>query len=358
MQTDMHYYGTYAIARAAGFHPDIARAIATSAEYVDDSDRLDVVCKDGFAIHSEATAHHPTDMKNNTDPQNQRRTWVPFHFMPGLQGDTIEEKLICVTDSESARSVVAHTLDNLGSDFRFSLLGILAHSYIDTFSHYGFSGISSSLNKVDPKSFQFATSDAMRESLSARWDRFAAQYAIGPCANFLVQLGHGSVATYPDQPFLTWEFMYAAPPRPSLLRENQKTFLAGCRKLHAIFVDARTKLNGAYDDLPAFREFAEIEKAVADVLAVEGDDKIRTQAWQRAMQAGQITKAPEGIPDYDSSTFTNDLNRLADYDRELATRTLVYLFLQAADYHRNYILDDLLPRNGVDIQTAPIEWQT
>jgi hypothetical protein len=236
MQTDMHYYATYAMARSAGFREDIAQAIATAAEYVDDSDRLDVTCKDGFEIHAEPTAHHPTNMKDNTDPKDQKRTWVPFHFIPGGKGATLDEKLVCTTDSDFARAVVAHALDNLGHRFSVLLLGILAHSYVDTFSHYGFSGIASDVNKVRPDSFKFECSDALNATLGNRIQHFIARYAIGPFANSLVKLGHGSVATYPDQPFLTWEFTYAAPPRPSGRRENQKTFLAGCRRLHEVFV--------------------------------------------------------------------------------------------------------------------------
>lgn len=36
MQTDMHYYGTYAMARAAGLNQDTCRKIAYSAQFVDD----------------------------------------------------------------------------------------------------------------------------------------------------------------------------------------------------------------------------------------------------------------------------------------------------------------------------------
>lgn len=37
MQTDMHYYGTYFLARAAGLNATAALSIAIAAEYVDDS---------------------------------------------------------------------------------------------------------------------------------------------------------------------------------------------------------------------------------------------------------------------------------------------------------------------------------
>ena len=37
MQVDMHYYGTYAMARAAGLKADVCKIIATAAEFVDDN---------------------------------------------------------------------------------------------------------------------------------------------------------------------------------------------------------------------------------------------------------------------------------------------------------------------------------
>lgn len=350
MQTDMHYYGTYALARAAGFRADIARVIATASEYVDHSDRVDVVCKDGFEIRAEPTSHH------YTSPQDQRRTWVPFHFIPGNQGPTYDERLLCVTDSPLARAVVDHTLTNLDREFAILLLGILAHSYADTFAHYGFSGISSRMNRVDAESFAFDCSDSAKNDLGARRERFLARYATGPFGNYLVQLGHGSVATFPDEPFLRWEFVYASPVRPSGVRENPKTFLLACERLHEVFVGARERLNGVYDDMGAYRDFEDMENRIREILAVERGAEGRADAWKSAASAGHLYRKTEPLPDYDPGMFSADLRALAHHDGDFATRTLVYNFLQAANFHRNYILNDLLPGMGMQIESVPIEW--
>lgn len=173
-----------------------------------------------------------------------------------------------------------------------------------------------------------------------------------------MQLGHGSVATYPDQPFLNWEFEYVSPRRRSGLRENPKTFLAGCQRVHEILIEARARLRGNYDDPAAFRPFKEIESAVNEILAVEGDAEIRAGAWSSAMRAGRISRVAEEIPEYDSTMFTSHLSQLWSYDQAFAKKTLTYVFLEAADFHRSFILNDLLPRNGVHIESAPIEWHT
>ena len=65
MQLDMHYYGTYSMARAAGINPDTAQIIATSAQFVDDNvAKSEVTFRDGSRIDAEATAHHTVDTNN------------------------------------------------------------------------------------------------------------------------------------------------------------------------------------------------------------------------------------------------------------------------------------------------------
>ena len=353
----MHYYGTYALARAAGFKRDAAQAIATASEYVDDSDELHIKCKDGFEIHAEATAHHPSDYSANTDPQDQRRTWVPFHFIPGALGASDEERLVCVTDSAVARALVAHTLDSLGQPFGLPLLGILAHSFADTFSHYGFSGISSRLNRVDARTLKIGDAAPGHASVVARMKLFADKYVVGPLANHLAQLGHGSVATFPDQPYLNWEFSYSDPLRPSGPRPNPQTFLQACRRLHEVFTAARAKFNGVHDDPAAARDFAEIEPAVQAIQATAGEAGPRADAWQQASRDGKLGRVAEAIPAYGHRRFTGDLERLANYDQAAAVHTPVCRFLQAADFHRDYVLKELLPSQGIQVEAIKIDWQ-
>jgi uncharacterized protein DUF6765 len=357
MQTDMHYYGTYALARAAGFKAEAALQIATASEYVDDSDAMDLKCADGFPIHSEATAHHPSNYEANTDPKDQRRTWVPFHFIPGTQGASDDEKLVCVTDSAVACAVVEHTLDNLGQPFGLQLLGITAHGYADTYSHYGFSGISSKVNRVDGSTIKFQGTDEAKASLGAKLKLFADRHIVGPLANHLAQLGHGAVATFPDQPYLSWEFSYSEPQRPSGLRENPKTFLAACQRLHEVFTEARGKFGGEWDDAAAIRDFTELEPAIKAILAVKGDAVQRAAAWQQASTAGKLGKVVEPIPAYDHRMFDTNLAKLKACDQATAIHTPVYQFIQAADFHRDFILDELLPKYDIHIETIPVEWR-
>ena len=105
MQLDMHYYGTYAMARAGGLNSDAARIIATSAQFVDDNTpKVMWGSAMARAIDQEATAHHLVD-RSNLDDHDQRRVWVPFHFIPGNIGETYTERLKCRMDSPTVQEM-------------------------------------------------------------------------------------------------------------------------------------------------------------------------------------------------------------------------------------------------------------
>ena len=373
MQLDMHYYATYAMARAAGIEPEDARIIATSAQFVDDNiAQSHVEFRDGSRIDQEATAHHPINL-SNLDDRDQRRVWVPFHFIPGNVGDGYTERLKCRIDSPIVRELRDHHLTFADRGFALHLLGITAHVYADTFSHYGFSGVSSRGNKVDNSSFRFheeveeaddttaPLSPEMRRYVTGKADRFFK--GRGDHGGLLTNvkswfaeelsgaLGHGSVATLPDRPYLVWTFDYERPDAVASgrsTRNNPVTYLAGCRALHDMFrrfaamrADARGGGNG--------RDFDAIARRVRDVLLVQADKDGRIATWQDAARSGEIFGAgDEDIPEYDGRGWNEQWDQLdgaADY--QAAGSLPVWQFYRAAALHRTYVLRDLLPKYGL-----------
>lgn len=92
MQRDMHYSGTYAMARATGIKRDASKVIAATAQFVDDNaEKNSVKFRDG--------ARHAVNRKN-IDLKDQRKIWVPFHFLPGNHGGAYTERLACRKDSD------------------------------------------------------------------------------------------------------------------------------------------------------------------------------------------------------------------------------------------------------------------
>ena len=377
MQLDMHYYGTYSMARAAGINPDTAQIIATCAQFVDDNTaKSDVTFRDGSRIDAEATAHHTLDI-NNIKDGDQRRVWVPFHFLPGNQGEGYTERLKCRKDSEVAQEMRDHHLGLADRAFAPALMGITAHVYSDTFSHYGFSGVSSRGNKVVNNSFRFHEevegldvtienlNPDMREYITGKASKFIAKpndYHGGLLSNIVSwlgeeasgALGHGSVATYPDRPYLVWSFDYERDDYVAngitSIRNNPVTFHEGCHALYNMFthfLNLQPEKYSSGDD----RAFSDISERVMRVLLTQGPKQERIDAWQAAAEEGAIFGEPgERIPIYEGEKWNEQWENLdGQEDYHTAMETPIWHFYQASAMHRTYIIRDLLPTHGLII---------
>ena len=368
MQLDMHYYGTYSMARAAGLSQDAAIIIATCAQFVDDNVAKEALeFEDGSRIDSEATAHHPM-MLANLDPQDQRRVWVPFHFIPGNIGESYRDKMKCRKDSKPAREMIEHHLGFAGREFSCELIGIGAHVYADTFSHYGFSGISSRGNFVDNSSI-----DIKEENLDPKIKKYASDkaeeffknnsengFSIDNIKGIFAEtasgaLGHGAVATFPDRPYLKWSFKYdeedaEAENHRLSKRNNPETFLEGCQALHRVFGEfSRDKANGQYNSGDG-RPFSDIRDSVINILATQANEEGRINAWKDAAKSGKIFGAESGeqIPDYDGESWNEEWKAFNNQENYFnAIKSPVWQFYRAAAIHRTYVLRDLLPSCGL-----------
>lgn len=358
MQIDMHYYGTYAMARAAGITRKAARVIATAAQFVDDNAaKNSIEFRDGGRLDAEATAHHALNRKN-IDLEDQRKIWVPFHFLPGNHGKTYTERLVCRKDSEIAREMVQHNLSLADQSYALPLIGITAHVYADTFSHYGFSGISSRRNKIINNSFEFKDLDPKTEKyILDKAKKFKANYPDE--GGFLTNikswfaetlsgaLGHGAAVTFPDRPYLRWAFMYEDPASASGERDNPATFTEGCEALYKLFRNfAKARPDCAEND---FSRFSDIKKEVKDILSRPEPKNKRIQAWQSAAKNGNLFAAgPETIPRYNADLWHNERENLVrKKDSGAVTGLSVFRFYQAAAIYRTYVLRILLPSKGL-----------
>ncbi len=294
-------------------------------------------------------------------------------FIPGNIGETYTERLKCRMDSPTVQEMRDYHLTFSDRAFALHLLGIAAHVYADTFSHYGFSGVSSRGNKVHNSSFRLneevegldetitALSPDMRNYVTEKANRFFENH--GAHGGLLTNikswfaetvsgaLGHGSVATFPDRPYLVWSFEYERSDAIAGLRStrnNPVTFLAGCRALHDMFRRFVGMQRDAYGSGDA-REFEVIAPHVLDVLRVQGNKDERIAVWRTAAQSGEIFGAAgETIPEYEGDTWNeqwDELNGSEDY--RAAMDSPIWRFYQAASLHRTYVLRDLLPKHGL-----------
>ena len=343
MQKDMHYYGTYAMARAAGISREACQIIATAAEFVDDNGKKEhIPFPDGGRLDFVPTAHHMTDIANKYF-HDQRLVWLPFHFIPGNIGDTMYEKLVCQKDSAIVRELVDNNKKITGKTFRLYLIGITAHVYADTFSHYGFSGISSPLNRIDQSTIEILEpkdGHPIRKYIEDKASKFNKKFAaeikqIWDSATSLggefaedatAGLGHGGAYTYPDRPFLKWQFQYEHPEgQSSGVRDNPATFLEACEKLHAMFF-AFVKENRdlkADEGLP----FDEIRDTVSKILNKKKKCQGRSNAWKQAAKKGKLFSQPEEILPYLGKSWEKELEELKECkNSQIALEKSVYRF--------------------------------
>ncbi len=366
MDIDMHYYGTYALARAAGIKPDVALRIATAAEFVDDSTDTEIIVNpQGARFRGESTAHHPSDFAPNNDRDDQLLVWLPFHFLPGNEGTTQTQRLVCRKNSKIAQEMVAHHLELSDRIFAAEMIGITAHVYADTFAHYGFSGVSSRANRVDSLSITLVNG----APLTGRLERFMGKFGLqgGLMKNFrdavtaaasagaedtTGALGHGAVATFPDQPYLEWSYSYQFPDvvgsNQRIARQNAGDYLEGAQFLHAMFLEF-AKRRPDYVDAKGPLSFDKIEGTVDQIFKTVLDCDGRIALWKKALADGKLSAEPDAtLIDYDHQSWRNQVAKLATFpEPEMASGVPVYHFYTAAALHQYYILRDLLPRYGI-----------
>lgn len=351
MQYDMHYYGTYALARAAGVAPEHAVILATASQYVDDHAYNDWVVSEtqsGEGVLGIATAHHPLEagvraIVRVIGDDDSRLVWVPFHFFPGNEGTEFADRMIASADGVPANLMLDYYLkrDILAAhrEHALHLIGIAIHAYADTFSHYGFSGMPSPKNCVDPQSIAITSTHAptLMAYLAEKAAEFQARWGDYP------HLGHGSVLTYPDRPYLEWRFRYED--GRSSVRSNPTSFLRASQKIHARLAQFAGLF---YDPRPASaKTWAELSEPVLAILKTEGPADERAAVWCRALEQG-VFGPPESAPPYDVETW----NRIVEGFKlgEKAEGFLIsdpYRFFVAAEYHRSFVLKRLLPSLGL-----------
>ena len=359
MQIDMHYYGTYAMARAAGLTPEASKIIATAAQFVDDNaDKESIEFEDGGRLDADATAHHAFNLKN-IDREDQRKIWVPFHFLPGNQGDSYTERLICRMNSPILDDMLKFTLSQVAQKqlYALQLVGISAHVYADTYAHYGFSGISSRRNKIDGESFEFhEVTPKMKKYIEMKAEKFRENFPKeeGLLANvkswfaetFSGALGHGAAVTFPDRPYLVWKFVYEYPQKPSPLRNNPETFLQGAHALHEFF----SKVAKANPEFAAGKpmNFAAIEPEVKAIIEKQGKKRERILAWQNAARRGALFASGGPISPYSADNWLNQRSQLKRRKNSTDARnTAIFRFYQAASVYRLHLLRHVLPDHGL-----------
>ncbi len=351
MQIDMHFYGVYALARAAGIQDKAARIIAYCSQYVDDATEDDEVeISRDFAIVPTMTSHKPLDFQNAM-AGDQWKVWVPFHFLPGNEptDGSFVERMACRKNSRPAQQMLTDTLAEKNRPLWPHLIGVVAHVFADTFAHYGFVGISHGWNKVKNRTITThnVVNTTVLQNIAAKLEKYAGVFAE------LVPVGHGSVDSYPDTPFLSWEYEpeSAALSGGKVTRNNAGDFLEGARELHRFFGQFAEKARKYADDRTR-RQWPDIEAPVKAIIGFESEDKAeRVKRWKQAIRDGELfppSRIDIGV-NYDKYHWEVARLKYIEADRSFARESDACRFIRAAWYHRLYVLQQLLPQFNLTV---------
>ena len=148
--------------------------------------------------------------------------------------------------------------------------------------------------------------------------------------------------SYPDIPFLDWEFKYEkARPEGGIVcsRHNHDDFVESTKCLYDFFA---SYVRNRYS-YPKITPYEKIQETIKEVLTVQGDSEARGNAWKGS---GLIPCTAS----YDAKVWEEQKMHFADFGTsEKGSETNCYRFHQAATYHRYYMLKDLLPSQGIAV---------
>lgn len=292
MKIDAHYYGILAFARAIGFKKEYAHTIAYASQFVDDAKINQIVLKSSpenleFEIISGepsffnmATCH--SYFKINTfNYEAMTNNTIAFHFVPGCKGENFAKKLRCSEESP----IILNILKELEQDNDLIKLGITLHAYADTFSHQGFSGLISKVNDIkDCHSCSSNKYNRLRESLiiflkklfKVKFDKYLDK--LNPA------YGHAQVFTYPDTPYLKWQYKYDY--SDEFCEKYKETIIDNKIRFIEAFKSIHNYLNNYLNNNPEYRDnsvnFKDYE-VLFNALIKESTTKKRIKNWKKIL---------------------------------------------------------------------------
>jgi hypothetical protein len=358
MQIDFHHAVTYVATRLAGMSDAQARVVAHSAQYVDDATLDGPLVFDSGERYVRVTSAHKTLNFSNLDTADNRMVWVPFHFLPGNESppagskpdEAFLRRMMCKPDSAVARAMVRDCITNKNLTFGLHRFGIALHTYIDTWAHQQFVGAVCDLNRVkqlkpvsDPG---YKDSEAFKSIVGSKTGIMSYLASHAP-------VGHAGALTFPDIPFLKWLFVRENGERVE--RDNPTDFMAAAAGMYNM---ARRFKAGDFD-LPAEKlpepDRSRIESLVRTTLFI--DPEPRHRVWLDAIKAGQFSFGSVDLAYVEKGpgSWKFDALGLDPDEEEGVTYKFKPTFLEsnwkrfhdAVQYHRLYVLHDLLPQFGL-----------
>lgn len=321
MKRDAHYYAILAFSRACGFKKESAQLLAYASQFVDDAkinlmfikNLKDKIEQDQVgnrpAFFNMATCHSYFRMKTFNYEAMVNNTSA-FHFVPGCNGENFTKRLRCKEETP----VVLDLLNDALKQDDLVRLGIVLHTYVDTFSHQGFSGMLSKVNRIkncEPQTKVYLGlpdkavnlfKQLSRKKFEKYFDGIAPAY------------GHSQAMDFPDIPYLVWayEYDYSNEFNGTYKRveiSNKERYIRAFQGIRKHLENYLGKHSQYLDRKLTFRNF----EILMDTLVYEGTDKERVKNWQRILvKQGLFSKKDKALLIYDDNQWLREAFRNFD----------------------------------------------
>jgi hypothetical protein len=324
LDIDFHFGTTYVLSRWSGFDSRRAKAIAASSQLVDEN-----TLQMAEPYQGRPTGHAAWENVTNADHNND--VWIPFHFLPGLSGETAEERLVCRKNSAVAQEMihaVPQVTDQYGTLFQ---LGTTVHTYADTWAHQEFSGLADSINLVTALEsvgiqLQLHKNSTVNEIVEDVVHSVTNLFARGTGA-----LGHMSALHWPDMPFLEWKSKEKFPAG----RKNWDEFMEASGEVFKVL----SFQAGGTEKVLSAKQRGQLMESFREIHSTDFNE--RNDEWVRRIQANQF-----GFADFDEE----DRHVVYDANYILHNPDFCRQFYQAVDQQYQWV------RNRLDREHLDIEW--
>lgn len=317
MDIDFHFGTIYVLSRWAGFSGCHSLIIATASQFVDDNYGADSVSRNlaGQSICHADIRDSGYSLWGTIDGEGDERVWIPYHFLPGLEGKNEEQKLVCRKNSFLAKAL-AQRLSRISAsntDFPFEL-GVGLHVYADTWAHQEFSGTVDSVNNTVTRLLYNTCGSGFFDTVK--------NYIKGKIASKF-PLGHAEALHIPDIPYVNWK----SREKFTSGRNNWDEFMDASHKIFRILLMCRG--NQAVDGLTAEQSGLLLD---AFQTIQEKNHKIRNNEWIRRIRRNAFRFTDFSGEDrslrYDKDLILHD----ADHPRQ---------FYMALEDHYGWVRDEL-----------------
>lgn len=313
---------------------------------------------------SVASAHKTLDYRNFSDLANHF-VWIPFHFLPGNDGEVTSEnhiatfcdKIVCTPNSIIAQEMISDCIMHQEKSYALYRLGITMHVLADTYAHQGFAGIIHEQNNVSDVTIWNDTRQSFvgyQKKLKNFFENLFNDIT-GTFIENVIPLGHGAVLTCPDRPYLKWSYTDAK--GKHMTRTNSDIFVAAADEMCKVM--QRYKLKNASADVTGLPDTVRRDLHTLFATIRNANTNTRHRKWLALIAQGKFGFPSVRLEYKATGKKSWVYQALGELDELTISVAKEYsytpsflnshwkLFHDALAVHRLAVITEILPRYGI-----------